>query len=225
MSSRRKNKDNEQEQMDLKKAMRRETRSRIIMIAIAVMMIASVTIAVVLSNAPKENPVAEIVTSKGIIRVELYQDKAPITVANFIRYANEKFYDGTIFHRVMAIPNYSSDFMIQGGGFTADMNEKATHSPIKNEAGNGLSNEIYTIAMARTGVVDSATSQFFINVANNTFLDHKDDTSGYGYAVFGKVLSGFDIVMAIARVQTHSVGMYDNVPVDTIEIESIRIIS
>lgn len=226
MSSRRKIEDKEQQKLDLKKAMGRETRNRIIMVVIAVMMITSVSAAVILTNVPKDNPVAEIITNKGTILVELYQDKAPITVENFIDYANENFYDGTIFHRVMAIPNHSSDFMIQGGGFTENMTQKATRDPIKNEAGNGLSNEIYTIAMARTSVVDSATSQFYINVANNTFLDHKDNTqSGYGYCVFGKVISGFDVVMAIARVQTHTVGAYANVPVDTITIESIQIIS
>ena len=131
-------------------------------------------------------PKVEIVTSEGNIVVNLNEKAAPTTVANFVKYANEGFYNGTIFHRVI------NGFMIQGGGHTADMQEKAnSRKPVVNEAGNGLKNDAYTIAMARTNDPDSATAQFFINVANNDFLNHKNETpSGYGYAVFGKVIQG-----------------------------------
>lgn len=150
-------------------------------------------------------------TSMGEIHIELDADKAPVTVENFLKYVDDGFYNGTIFHRV--IP----DFMIQGGGFTEDMTQKPTRDPIRNEADNGLSNEPYTIAMARTSVVDSATAQFFINVADNVFLDHgKRD---FGYAVFGKVTKGEDIVDRIAGVDTGvRAGMRD-VPTETVTIE------
>lgn len=149
------------------------------------------------------------------IHIELYPDKAPITVKNFYSYIDSKFYNGTIFHRV--IPN----FMIQGGGFTPGMSKKASGSPIKNEAKNGLANERGTIAMARTGEVDSATAQFFINVKDNMFLNHRDDTN-YGYAVFGKVVKGMDVVDKIKSVKTTTKGFYRNVPVDTVKIVSIE---
>jgi len=156
-------------------------------------------------------------TSKGVIKVDLDGDRAPISTANFLRYVDEGFYDGTIFHRV--IP----DFMIQGGGFRPDMSEKPTHAPIKNEAGNGLKNRRGAIAMARTGVVDSATAQFYINVVDNTGLDHRDQSKeGYGYAVFGKVTEGMDVVDAIDAVPTHSVGGMKDVPVEAVKIISIR---
>ena len=136
------------------------------------------------------NPVVLLETSMGSIKVELYPEKAPVSVRNFLTYVREGHYDGLIFHRVIR------DFMIQGGGFNKEMREKrAAHPPIKNEAGNGLKNDRGTIAMARTGVVDSATAQFFINVVNNDFLNHVDDTPrGFGYAVFGKVVEGMDVV-------------------------------
>ena len=153
-------------------------------------------------------------TSLGDIHIALRADKAPITVANFLQYVDDGFYDGTIFHRV--IP----DFMIQGGGFTADMSQKATRDPIKNEADNGLSNEPYTIAMARTSVVDSATAQFFINVADNVFLDH--GTRDFGYAVFGKVVQGEDIVDRIADVDTGTRAGMGDVPKETVTIESAK---
>ena len=154
------------------------------------------------------------VTNYGNIEIELYPNEAPATVANFLGYVNEGFYDGLIFHRVI------DGFMIQGGGFDADMNQKQTKEPIKNEAGNGLKNEKYTVAMARTNVVDSATSQFFINVADNAFLDHKDNSaSGYGYAVFGKVVSGMDVVDKIKGVETTTAGFYENVPKEAVIIE------
>ncbi|HEX6928791.1 MAG TPA: peptidylprolyl isomerase [Gammaproteobacteria bacterium] len=153
-------------------------------------------------------------TSQGEIHVELYADKAPITVENFLKYVDDGFYDGTIFHRV--IP----DFMIQGGGFTADMSQKPTRDPIKNEADNGLSNEPYTLAMARTSVVASATAQFFINVADNVFLDH--GSRDFGYAVFGKVVKGEDVVDAIAGVATGMQAGMRDVPKETVTITSAR---
>ena len=156
-------------------------------------------------------------TSEGTIRIELWPDKAPITVKNFLEYVDEGFYDGTIFHRVI------DNFMIQGGGFTPDMKQKPTHAPIKNEASAELKNAVGTIAMARTNVVDSATCQFFINVSNNEFLNHKDNTPpGFGYAVFGKVIDGMDVVDKIKKVQTTSTGMFQDVPAKPVVIESVK---
>ena len=153
-------------------------------------------------------------TSAGDIHIELYADKAPLSVKNFLAYVDAGHYDGTIFHRV--IP----DFMIQCGGFTADMQQKKTNAPIKNEADNGLSNEPYTLAMARTSDVNSATSQFFINLADNVFLDHgKRD---FGYAVFGKVVKGTEVVDKIAGVKTGRSGGHADVPVTPITINSAR---
>jgi len=156
-------------------------------------------------------------TSEGTMRAELDEENAPITVGSFLRYAQEGFYDGTIFHRV--IPG----FMIQGGGFTAQMEQKDTRAPIKNEAGNGLKNLRGTLAMARTSVVDSATGQFFINAADNGFLDHKDESpGGFGYAVFGRVTEGQDVLDGIQNVPTRTEGMHENVPVKPVVIQSIR---
>jgi peptidyl-prolyl cis-trans isomerase A (cyclophilin A) len=153
-------------------------------------------------------------TSAGEIHIELYADKAPVTVKNFLAYVDAGFYAGTIFHRV--IP----DFMIQCGGFTPDMQQKKTNAPIKNEADNGLSNEPYTLAMARTSDVNSATSQFFINLADNAFLDNgKRD---FGYAVFGKVIKGTEVVDKIAEVKTGSKGGHGDVPLAPIVIDSVR---
>ncbi|MDO8740520.1 MAG: peptidylprolyl isomerase [Candidatus Woesearchaeota archaeon] len=162
---------------------------------------------------------AVINTSKGIIKVELDREHAPLTVNNFVKYANNRFYDDLIFHRVIA------GFMIQGGGFDEEMNQKAvTYALIKNEATNGLKNKRSTIAMARTSMIDSATSQFFINLIDNSFLDHRDETSGgYGYAVFGKVIEGMDVVDAISLVETGSKNGFDDVPLETVKINSIRI--
>ena len=159
------------------------------------------------------NPVVLIKTSKGDIKVELDKEKAPISVENFLSYVNDGYYNGTIFHRVI------KNFMIQGGGFTADMKQKPTKDPIKNEAKNGLSNAKGTLAMARTAVVDSATSQFFINHADNKFLDH--GTRDYGYAVFGKVTEGMDVVGKIAIVPTG----HQDVPTETVTIESITLVT
>jgi cyclophilin family peptidyl-prolyl cis-trans isomerase len=165
------------------------------------------------------NPVARIETSMGDIVLELDAVNAPITVANFIDYANAGFYEGTIFHRVI------DGFMIQGGGLTADMRDKDNKkAPIKNEADNGLKNSLGTVAMARTGVVDSATSQFFINVGDNTFLNHTAPTSqGFGYAVFGKVTDGMATVDAIRQVKTGNKGMHQDVPAEAIRILKVTI--
>ncbi len=162
------------------------------------------------------NPVVIISTSMGDIEIELYPDKAPETVKNFLSYVNDRFYDGTIFHRV--IPG----FMIQGGGFTLDMKQKPTKAPIKNEANNGLKNDIGTIAMARTSVVDSATSQFFINLVDNNFLNH--GARDFGYAVFGKVIRGMDVVHKIAGVKTSNRGSFQDVPIEPVVIESVRVV-
>lgn len=161
---------------------------------------------------------AVIETTKGTITLELDEAKAPLTVANFAQYAKDGHYEGTIFHRVI------DGFMIQGGGFTRDMNQKPTREPIRNEAVNGLSNLRGTIAMARTAVVDSATSQFFINLVDNTFLDFSSPTPrGYGYAVFGKVVDGMNIVDEIAKVATGTRGYYENVPEEAIVIRKITV--
>jgi len=165
-----------------------------------------------------KNPVVVIETNMGTIEAELFEDKAPISVKNFLSYTTDKFYDGTIFHRVI------NNFMIQGGGMDEKMREKKTKKPIKNEAGNGLKNEIGTLAMARTNVINSATSQFFINVVNNIPLDHRDNTdAGYGYAVFGKVISGMHVVDRIKMVKTGSMNGHQDVPMDTVLIRTVRV--
>ncbi len=165
-----------------------------------------------------QNPTVVMETSMGTIEIELYQDKAPISVKNFLGYVNDKFYDDTIFHRVI------DNFMIQGGGFTADMKQKTAKDPIKNEASNGLKNERGTLAMARTNIIDSATCQFFINLVDNSNLDHKDTTArGYGYAVFGKVTTGMDIVDKIRTVKTGSKEHHQNVPIEPVIIKSVRV--
>lgn len=165
------------------------------------------------------NPVVVIKTSMGEIKIELDKAKAPVTVDNFVGYVNDKFYDGTIFHRVIPA------FMIQGGGFDKDMNQKKTKAPIKNEAGNGLKNLNGTIAMARTSDPNSATAQFFINTKDNAFLDHRNETpQGYGYAVFGKVVSGMDVLKKIEQVQTTTKVPHENVPVTPVIIESVRVV-
>ena len=171
------------------------------------------------TSTPKETKMVVVIeTSLGNITAELYPDKAPVTVSNFLAYADEKFYDGTIFHRVI------KGFMIQGGGFTAGMKQKSTKAPIKNEADNGLTNDRGTLAMARTMVVDSATSQFFINHGErNGFLNHRaKNPQEYGYAVFGKVISGMDVVDKIAAVATGQAGPFGDVPQTPVEIKSIR---
>lgn len=164
-----------------------------------------------------DNPQVLVKTTLGEFRIELYNDKAPITVKNFLKYVDDKFYDGTIFHRI--IPN----FMIQGGGFLQGMQKKITRAPVKNEADNGLTNQRGTIAMARTKSIDSATAQFFINVVNNTALNHRDTTHrGYGYCVFGHVISGMDVVDKIRNVGTKTVPPYRDVPINAVIIEHIK---
>jgi len=171
------------------------------------------------SMAADGNPKVEMETSKGKMVIELFPEKAPETVKNFLNYVDAKFYDGTIFHRV--IPN----FMIQGGGFTSDMKQKSAGTPIKNEADNGLNNERGTIAMARTGDPHSATAQFFINSVNNDFLNHKGKTQqGWGYVVFGKVIKGMDVVDAISSTKTVTRGRFRDVPAEAIEIRSARVL-
>ena len=156
----------------------------------------------------------KLTTSMGAITIELNKEKAPISTENFVKYVESGHYNGTIFHRVI------DGFMVQGGGFTKDMQQKATLAPIKNEASNGLKNETYTLAMARTGVRDSATAQFFINVKANDFLNYRDETpQGWGYAVFGKVVEGMDIVDKIRKVPTGNSGMHQNVPLEPVTID------
>ncbi|OWK42356.1 peptidylprolyl isomerase [Fimbriiglobus ruber] len=175
-----------------------------------------VGLAIAATSARAENPVVQIDTSMGTIKAELYEDKAPITVKNFLSYVDDKFYDGTVFHRV--IPT----FMIQGGGMTPSMEEKKTKEKIKNEAANGLSNTRGTLAMARTNEVDSATSQFFINVKDNDFLNHTGTAPrAFGYCVFGKVIEGMDVVDKIKAVKTGNKGGHENVPVEEVVIKSI----
>jgi len=162
-------------------------------------------------------PTVLVKTSKGDITIELYPDKAPLTVQNFLAYVDAKFYDGTIFHRVI------KGFMIQGGGLTPDFKEKPEKPAVKNEAGNGLKNLRGTIAMARTDQPHTATSQWFINHADNASLDHKDNSvDGFGYCVFGKVIAGLDVVDAIAQVPTATIKGNENAPRTTVTILSVR---
>jgi len=174
------------------------------------------------AEALAANPIVEIKTSVGAVRVELYADKAPKSVANFLQYVKDGFYNGLAFHRVI------DRFMIQGGGHYPDLREKkADRPPIENEADNGLRNELGTLAMARTSNPHSATAQFFINVADNAFLDFRErSAAGYGYAVFGKVSQGMDVVMRIARTPTGPGGPFSkDVPKQPVIIESITLIS
>lgn len=173
-----------------------------------------------LARAEGGNPMVKLTTSKGDIVIELDKEKAPITVENFLKYVKAGHYDGTIFHRVI------NGFMIQGGGMDKSMKERSTQAPIQNEADNGLKNKVYTIAMARTGDPHSATAQFFINVADNGFLDHTaKNPQGWGYAVFGKVVSGQDVVDAIKGVPTMTKGFHENVPMVPVIIEKAEVVS
>jgi cyclophilin family peptidyl-prolyl cis-trans isomerase len=166
----------------------------------------------------EKNPTVTVSTSMGDIRIELDAEKAPLTTKNFLDYVNDGFYDGLIFHRV--IPG----FMIQGGGMDPQMKQKSTRSPVKNEAANGLKNKNGTVAMARTNVVDSATAQFFINVKDNDFLDHRSTSAdAFGYAVFARVIDGMDVVQKIEKVKTRNSGMHQDVPVDPVIINSVRL--
>jgi cyclophilin family peptidyl-prolyl cis-trans isomerase len=175
------------------------------------------------SASAADEPVVLIETSLGNIKVKLYPDKTPLTVKNFLGYVDEKFYDNTIFHRVIGKENSRNDFMIQGGGIDVKTKaEKPTKAPVKNEADLGLPNRRGTIAMARTNVVDSATSQFFINVADNDFLNHTQKTrEGYGYCAFGEVIEGMDVVDKIKAVKTTG-DTGRNVPLEDVVIKSIR---
>lgn len=179
-----------------------------------IFLIMAVAILILGVTGCKKNSRIIIKTSMGDIHIELYDGKSPETVRNFLQYTDKKFYDGTIFHRV--IPN----FMIQGGGFNPDMTEKDTDSPITNEANNGEQNRRGTIAMARTQDVHSATTQFFINVVDNPGLDY--GSQGYGYCVFGRVVKGMDVVDKIRDVQTKTIGIYQNVPSEPVVIISVR---
>ncbi|MEK8032856.1 peptidylprolyl isomerase [Ideonella sp. DXS29W] len=162
----------------------------------------------------------ELTTSAGVIRLELDDAKAPQSVANFISYVNKGHYDGTVFHRVI------KGFMVQGGGMTADMKQKPTDAPINNEANNGLTNDKYTVAMARTNAPHSATSQFFINTKDNGFLNFTaESASGWGYAVFGKVVAGQDVVDTIEKVRTGTKGFHDDVPLEAVTIEKATVVS
>jgi peptidyl-prolyl cis-trans isomerase B (cyclophilin B) len=157
-------------------------------------------------------------TNYGVINVELFADKAPETVANFLSYAKEGFYDNTIFHRVI------DGFMVQGGGFEPGMEQKATKATIKNEANNGLANEVGTLAMARTNEPHSASSQFFINVANNSFLNFRSESGdGWGYCVFAKVTNGMDVVNKIKDVKTGNSGYHQDVPVEDVVIQKVEV--
>ena len=172
------------------------------------------------SAAGKGNPMVVLSTSLGDIKIELYQDKAPVTVQNFLEYVKAGYYDGTIFHRV--IPG----FMVQGGGMTDDMRDKreGQRAAIKNESSNGLKNDTGTLAMARTSAPDSATSQFFISVKDNTFLNKENAADKVGYAVFGKVVEGMDVVKKIEQVKTATKGPHQNVPVDAVVIKSAKVV-
>ncbi len=199
-----------------------------LVIVTAVLIAATVALSHMQEPGAKENPtpsaekgnamIVDMQTSEGNIVIELYPDKAPETVANFVQYARDGFYDGTIFHRV--IPG----FMIQGGGFGPDMNQKPTREPIKNEADNGLKNEAGTLAMARTPDPNSASSQFFINAKDNGFLNYSNPTpQGWGYCVFGKVTEGMDVVQKIEHVKTTNRAGHQDVPEEPVVIEKVTV--
>lgn len=187
-----------------------------IQIVTAVLMIMTTT-----NASEAELPRVKMQTSQGTIVLELKPEKAPMSVENFLSYVNDGFYDGTIFHRVI------DGFMVQGGGFTADFQKKQTKDPIENEADNGLTNDVGTIAMARTGDPNSATAQFFINVAKNEFLNHSAPTpQGWGYAVFGKVIEGMDVVNTIKSLPTGADGPFaQNVPKTAVVIENVTVVA
>jgi peptidyl-prolyl cis-trans isomerase B (cyclophilin B) len=173
-------------------------------------------LAAVSARAADKNPIVIMDTSMGTIKIELFADKSPVTVKNFLDYVDDKFYDGTVFHRVI------KGFMIQGGGFDANMVQKKTKAAIKNESANGVANERGTLAMARTSIPDSATAQFFINAKDNAFLDRAQARDGVGYCAFGKVIEGQDVVDKIESVQTGNRGGMGDVPVEAVTIKSVR---
>ncbi|MCX7169646.1 MAG: peptidylprolyl isomerase [Proteobacteria bacterium] len=168
-------------------------------------------------SALAANPLVEVKTSQGTLVIELFADKAPKSAANFLQYVKDGFYNGTVFHRVI------DGFMVQGGGFTPDMQQKPARAPIENEAKNGLKNSAGTLAMARTNDPHSASAQFFINLKDNGFLDYPGQ-DGWGYAVFGKVTQGVDVVQKIAKVKTGNAGMHQNVPTTPVVIESVKLL-
>ncbi len=186
-------------------------------VLLAVVVCLTIPFSVGAADKPAAHPRVRMTTNLGAIEIELDAQRAPKTVANFLNYVDKGFYNGTIFHRV--IPG----FMIQGGGFETGMKQKKTDEPIMNEADNGLKNDVGTIAMARTSSPHSASAQFFINAANNTFLNHRDKTvQGWGYAVFGKVTKGMDVVKKIETVRTKTSGPYQNVPVSDVVIRRLE---
>ena len=187
-------------------------------VAVGTACLAVLSAATLASAQSVGNPVVVIETSVGNITAELFQEEAPISVANFLSYVEDGFYSGTIFHRVI------KGFMIQAGGMTPDMIRKDTKAPITNEATNGLGNERGTLAMARTADVDSATAQFFVNTANNRSLNHRStEQAQYGYAVFGKIIDGMDIVDQIENTATATAGPFRDVPTTPITIDAIRL--
>jgi len=196
------------------------TPARSVKVAAFAILLFTLCLAMPTTSVFAANPGVEIKTNLGAIQIELYADKAPKTVENFLNYVKDDYYNGTVFHRVIA------GFMIQGGGFDQDYMQRPTRQPIENEAWNGLKNIIGTIAMARTNEPHSATAQFFINVANNNFLDYTASTTqGYGYAVFGKVTAGMEVVKNIASTATGAKGPFNrDVPQKMIVIESIKLL-
>ena len=195
------------------------------MMSVKVLILCFVVFSVVAGTARAANPVVAVETSHGTFKVELFEDKAPGTVKNFLKYVEDKHYDGTIFHRV--IPT----FMIQGGGFEPGMKEKKSREAIKNESSNGLSNLKGTIAMARLGkdvggvkAADSATAQWFVNVKDNTFLDKAKAADGAGYCVFGRVIEGLDVVDKIKAVDTGTAKGFDDVPTTDVVIKSVKVV-
>ena len=180
-------------------------------------LIAFAALATAALSALAANPMVEFKTNQGEIVVEVFADKAPKSAENFVQYVSDGFYNGTIFHRVI------DGFMVQGGGFDAEMKQKSTRAPIENEAKNGLKNEPGTLAMARTADPHSASAQFFINLVPNTFLDYPS-RDGWGYAVFAKVVKGMDVVEKISKVPTANLGFHQNVPVEPIVVESARVL-
>lgn len=188
-------------------------------ITLSLLCLALLGLAAAPASGADGSPRVSLETNQGTIVLELDSDRAPKTTANFLQYVESGFYDGTIFHRVI------KDFMIQGGGFAESMKQKQTREPIENEADNGLRNEKYTVAMARTGDPHSATAQFFINTKDNTFLNHTaKNPQGWGYAVFGRVVEGEDVVDAIAAVSTTSSGMHQDVPAEPVVIQKATVV-
>jgi len=188
------------------------------MMSVKVIVLCFVVVGMVAGTARAANPVVAVETNMGTFKVELFEDKAPDTVKNFLKYVDDKHYDGTIFHRVI------SDFMIQGGGFEPGMKEKKSRDPIKNESGNGLSNLKGTLAMARTSEPNSATAQWYVNVKDNTFLDKAKAADGVGYCVFGRVIDGLDVVDKIKEVETATVKGHQNVPSKDVVIKSVKVV-